>query len=269
MESVSAFCPACGAQSEPGGRFCTVCGTPLTAPAAKAPDGAVNSPRPGLRPPVPPVALRAPKPPSRPAPPQSAQHAPPPPPTAAPVLSPAPAATASAENRAGRLVANIFVMAFSWALAWALADFAAYVAIVGIDNLSFEMTDPSGMGYDPNLARQNAAGGALGGALAGLLISLPYFGALVWGWLRLGFTLVFWIITELVILQNWESLGIATVEEFFVVVGFFGFVYGAIFSMLLIAQKPGLGNLARVPLAALAMALAAVMGRYLQFQVLG
>lgn len=166
-------------------------------------------------------------------------------------------------------MANVFIMAFFWALAWALADFAAYVAIIGIDNLGFEMTDPSGMGYDLNVARQNAAGGALGGALAGLLVSLPYSGTLMWGWLRLGFTVVFWSITELVILQNWETLGIASVEEFLVVVGFFGLVYGAIFSMLLIPQKSGLGNLWRVPLAAVAIALAAVIGRYLQFQFLG
>jgi hypothetical protein len=131
------------------------------------------------------------------------------------------------------------------------------------------MTDPAGMGYDLNLTRQNAAGGALGGALAGLLISLPFFGATVWGFLRLGFTLVFWIVSELFLVRSWEALAISTIEEFLVVVGAFGLVYGAIFSALLIGQKPGAGNLVRVPLGALAMAVAAVAGRYLQYQVLG
>ncbi|SMH30776.1 hypothetical protein SAMN05661107_0196 [Maritimibacter sp. HL-12] len=273
MGSVPAFCSACGTPAAPGGRFCTECGAPLAAPAFNRLK-TVDPPRAPLPPPGPPVHVKAPSPPARPTPPhppQAAplppQAAPLPPPPAAPVSAAAPATTAGGENPAGRLVANIFIMALFWALAWALADFAAYVAIVGIDNLGFEISDPYGMGYDLNLARQNAAGGAAGGALAGLLVSLPYFGALVWGWLRFGFTLVFWIICELVIVQNWDSLAIETVEEFLVVVGFFGLVYGAIFSMLLIPQKPGMGNLARVPLAALAIALAAVIARYLQFQI--
>ncbi|GGD24806.1 hypothetical protein [Sinisalibacter lacisalsi] len=171
----------------------------------------------------------------------------------------APTAAAAAGGGVGTLVANIFIMALAWAVAWALADFVSQIGIFGLENLS----------YDLEIMRQNAAGGVIGGALAGFSLSLLFFGATVWGWLRIGVTIVFWVLSELFLVRNWDSLGIETIEGFLVIIGLFGLLYGLIFALLLVGQKPGWGNVVRVPVAAIALMLAAVLGRYLQYGALG
>jgi len=295
MAGSDSYCTTCGATLEPGAKFCTSCGekvaTAVRPPSRSAPPKRGAPPPPPKRsaplgpstrpkrsaPPPPPLSER-PRPPAA----TRASRAGPlnskgtntkhsnrkPKAQGARVSTAVPAAAStSATGGFGSLMNNVIFLSVTWAIAWGVGDFVGYIYAMGLDVGLEGLASSDPDTYSIITIVENAIGGASGGAIAGLLISLVFFGASVGGLLRFLFTLAFWIGADVFVVEMWRELGIDTIDAFLGITSVFAIVYGLVISISLLSQKSGMAIL-RVPFGAFLLALAAVLGRMIQFEML-
>lgn len=277
MTQAPAYCASCGATLEPGASFCAVCGANVREMSedTSLPSGHAKQPPPAHVKPAPP-RLTAPVHARHSAPRQAPSHVPPPRPVSAtPKPKRAAKGPAAAQGGSspplhaahaptfiggiGRTTVNVAIFALVWAIAWGLGDIFSFVVVTAL-------RDGDLTRFDPVLTLRIAVAGGVGGALGALLLALPYFGASVGGAARILFTLVYWMAMDVVVYFAWVSLDVSSTDEYLVVHAFSGLVYGIVFSITLQWRKPRWGLL-KVPIGAMLLAVAVVVGRDLQLEM--